>query len=185
MAENLRTIGRYELLRRIGVGGMTVVYLARQIDLDRLVAVKEFRDFKDAEPGLTHSFVRESRLSGGLAHPNIVTVYDAYEHDEIPFIVMEYLPVGSLRPFVRSTTRSQAAGILEGMLSALSYAHGLGIVHRDLKPENTLVTTDGSIKIADFGIARSVTPAATRIRTSNGEATGTPTYMSPEQALGL
>jgi serine/threonine protein kinase len=183
MTDALRTIGRYELLRPIGVGGMAVVYLARQPDLDRLVAVKELRDFEGADPGLAERFIRESRLSGRLAHQNIVTVHDYCQFDGIPYIVMEYLRLGSLRPFIGSLTMPQIAGILEGMLSALAYAESLDVVHRDLKPENVMVTDDGRVKIADFGIAKHVASSTTQFRTRTGQAIGTPTYMSPEQAL--
>src|SRR5919109_5117159 len=100
MPDVMKTVGRYEILRELGRGGMAVVYLARQTDLDRLVALKELGAFQAADPASVERFLRESRLAGSLVHPNIVTVHDYFEHDEIPYISMEVLERGSLRPYV-------------------------------------------------------------------------------------
>ena len=149
-----RTVGRYEILDELGRGGMATVYLARQTDLDRLVALKELSALRKANPAFTRRFLRESRLAGSLSHPNIVTIHDYFVSDGTPYIAMEYVAGGSLRPHIGHMALTQVAGVLEGMLSALDHAEGEHIVHRDLKPENVMVTSDGRVKIADFGIAK-------------------------------
>ena len=185
MTEVLRTVGRYELLGELGRGGMATVYLARQTDLGRLVALKELTGGDETDPAFGLRFERESRLIASLNHPNIVMVHDYFEHDGVPFIAMEYVTRGTLRAHVQSMTLAQAAGVLEGLLAGLAHAESRGIVHRDLKPENVMLTADGRVKIADFGIAKvagSATHAA--LLTSTGMTVGTPLYMAPEQAKG-
>ena len=131
------------------------MYLARQIDLDREVALKELRLLQAPDdPALAERFLREARVVGSLGHPNIVTVHEYFEHDGTPYIAMEYLQRGSLRPWVGRMTVAQIAGVLEGLLAALDHAERYSIVHRDLKPENLLVTDQGQVKVADFGIAK-------------------------------
>lgn len=179
-----RTIGRYEVLRVLGRGGMAVVYLARQTDLGRLVALKELSELRAADPSFAHRFVRESRLAGSLTHPNIVVVHEYFEHEDTAYIAMEYVAGGSLRPYVGRLTQAQIAGVLEGVLAALAHAEGAGIVHRDLKPENLMATDEGRIKITDFGIARASADVQTAFMTATGTALGTPSYMAPEQAMG-
>ena len=183
MPEVLRTLGRYDIVREIGRGGMAIVYLARQTDLDRVVALKELAAFHAADPAFAERFVRESRIAGSLSHPNIVTVHDFLEHEGTPYIAMEYVEGGSLRPLVRDLELAQIAGVLECILAGLAHAESRGIVHRDLKPENVMVTADGSVKIADFGIAKALNQAATSHLSATGTAMGTPAYMAPEQAL--
>jgi hypothetical protein len=179
-----RQLERYEILEQIGRGGMAVVYLARQRDLDRLVALKELGAFHAADPSWSARFVRESRVAGSLTQANIVTVYDYFEAGDTPYIAMEYLPRGSLRPYVGRLTLAQIGGVLTDVLAALQHAERHGIVHRDLKPENLLVTDDGRVKIADFGIAKATSTAGIGIgSTVSGVAVGTPAYMAPEQAL--
>jgi serine/threonine protein kinase len=185
MMNSVKTVGRYELLDPIGYGGMAVVYLARQTDLDRLVALKELRMFAAPDdPGLAERFLREAHMAGKMSHPNIVTVHEYFEHEGTPYIAMEYLQRGSLRPWVDRMTTAQIAGVLEGVLAALDHAEGYGIVHRDLKPENLLVTDQGQIKVADFGIAKPPTTHTSPMLTATGTTVGTPTYMAPEQAMG-
>jgi hypothetical protein len=180
-----RTVGRYEILEELGRGGMAAVFLARQADLDRLVALKELSAFRQADPAFTQRFLRESRLAGSLSHPNIVTVHDYFEHDGVPYIAMEYVTGGSLRPHIGHMSLSQVAGTLEGMLSALDHAEHHQIVHRDVKPENVLVTAQGRVKITDFGIAKATGNATTgSFLTATGTTVGTPNYMAPEQAMG-
>src|SRR3954453_22296311 len=159
--EVLRKVGRYEILREVGRGGMAVVYLARQTDLDRDVALKELGAFHAADPAFAERFLRESRVAGSLSHPNIVTVHDYFEHEGTPYISMEYVERGSLRPYVGHMTLAQISGVLEGLLAGLTNAEQNGIVHRDLKPENLMVTSDGRVKIADFGIAKATTKMQT------------------------
>jgi serine/threonine protein kinase len=180
-----RTVGRYEIVEELGRGGMATVYLARQADLDRLVALKELSAFRQADPAFPQRFLRESRLAGSLSHPNVVTVHDYFEHDAAPYIAMEYVDGGSLRPHIGHMALTQVAGVIEGMLSALDHAEHHHIVHRDMKPENVLVTAQGRVKITDFGIAKA-TGSANRgsFLTATGTTVGTPNYMAPEQAMG-
>ncbi len=180
----LRKVGRYEILREVGRGGTAVVYLARQTDLDRSVALKELSAFRAADPAFVERFLRESQLTGSLNHPNIVTVYEYFEHDGTAFIAMEYFERGSLRPLVGQLSLAQVVGVLEGVLAGLAHAEKHGIVHRDLKPENVMVTSAGGVKIADFGMAKARELQAGRELTASGTTVGTPAYMAPEQALG-
>ena len=184
MPEVVRTVGRYGILRELGRGGMAVVYLARQVDLDRLVALKELAAFHAADPDFARRFVRESRLAGSLVHPNVITVFDFFEHEGTPYIAMEYIDRGSLRPYVGHMTLAQIGGVLDGLLAGLAEAEQHAIVHRDLKPENLMVTSTGTVKIADFGIAKATQAADTgAFVTATGTTVGTPPYMAPEQAM--
>ena len=180
----MKSVGRYELLDPIGHGGMAVVYLARQLDLDRRVAVKELRVFQAPDdPALAERFLREARMAGSLSHPNIVTVHEYFKHEGTPYIAMEYMERGSLRPWIGRMTVAQCAGVLESLLAALDHAERHHIVHRDLKPENLLVTDQGQVKVADFGIAKAGTVNNNSFLTAAGTTVGTPTYMAPEQAM--
>ncbi|MDA0168141.1 protein kinase [Solirubrobacter taibaiensis] len=179
------TIGRYEVLRVLGEGGMAVVHLARQPDLQRLIALKELRALRGEDPAYAQRFLREARLAGSLTDPHVVTVYEYFEHEGVPYLAMEYVERGSLRPFVGQLNLPQIAGVLEGVLAGLMAAEQAGIVHRDLKPENVLVSADGRVKIADFGIAKATSDVgAGTLRTATGMMIGTPAYMAPEQAMG-
>ena len=111
----LKRVGRYELLKEIGRGGMATVYLARQTDLDRHVALKELASLHSADEAFAERFLRESRMAGSLSHPNIVTVHDYFEHEGTPYISMEYIERGSLRPLVGHLTLAQIGGVLEGL----------------------------------------------------------------------
>jgi hypothetical protein len=184
MPDVMKTVGRYEILRDIGRGGMAIVYLARQTDLDRFVALKELGAFHASDPSFAQRFLRESRVAGSLSHPNVVTVHDYFEHDGTPYIAMEYIERGSLRPYVGHMTLAQIGGVLEGLLAGLAHGEEHGIVHRDLKPENLMVTAEGRVKIADFGIAKATNQMQTgAFLTATGTTVGTPTYMAPEQAM--
>jgi hypothetical protein len=177
-------VGPYEVVRKVAEGGMAVVYLAVQPGLDRRVALKELAAFPADEPQLAARFVHEARLAGSLTHPNIVTTHDFFVHGDRPYIAMEYVERGSLRPFAPVLSLAQVAGVLEGTLSALAHAAGRGIVHRDVKPENVLVTSSGGVKLADFGIAKALNTVVTAsVRTRRSTTIGTPAYMAPEQAL--
>ena len=178
-----RTVGRYGVLRQLGRGGMAVVHLARQTDLDRLVALKELSTFHSADPTFAERFLRESRLAGGLSHPNIVTVHEYFESAGTPYIAMEYVPGGSLRGYLGKLTRRQIIGVLEGILAGLDHAAEQQVVHRDLKPENIMVNAEGRVKIADFGIAKARNLATGLALTATGTTVGTPAYMAPEQAM--
>ena len=184
MPDVMKTVGRYEILREVGRGGMAMVYLARQTDLDRFVALKELGAFHASDPSFAQRFLRESRVAGSLSHPNICTVHDYFEHDGTPYIAMEYIERGSLRPYVGTMNMAQIGGVLEGLLAGLAHGEQHGIVHRDLKPENLMVTSDGRVKIADFGIAKATNNMQTgAFLTATGTTVGTPTYMAPEQAM--
>src|SRR4051794_22945770 len=184
MPDVMKTVGRYEILRDVGRGGMAIVYLARQTDLDRFVALKELGAFHASDPSFAQRFLRESRVAGSLSHPNIVTVHDYFEHDGTPYIAMEFIERGSLRPYMGNMTLAQIGGVLEGLLAGLAHAEEHGIVHRDLKPENLMVTAEGRVKIADFGIAKATNQMQTgAFLTATGTTVGTPTYMAPEQAM--
>ena len=180
----MREVGQYKLERELGRGGMAVVHLARQPGLERAVALKELAGLWATDPTATARFLREARLAGSLNHPNIVTVHEYFEHGGIPFIAMEYLPRGPLRPLVGSLDERQIAGVLSAMLAGLAHAAEHGIVHRDLKPENVMRTQDGTVKIADFGIATAYDELASANLTPLGEFVGAPGYVSPEQVLG-
>ena len=179
------TVGRYKIIGEIGRGGMGVVYLARQSDLDRLVALKAVHGLHANAGDFAKRFTRESRLAGSLNHHNIVTVYEYVEADQTPYIAMEYVARGSLRQWVGRLSLAQLGGVLEGLLAGLSAVEPAEIVHRDLKPENVLVTADGHVKIADFGIARASEHASASQTGEliSGATMGTPAYMAPEQAL--
>ena len=174
-------VGSYEIVRVIAHGGMAVVFLARQPALDRDVALKRV-EIASADPTIAHRFVLEAQIVGALSHPNIVTVYDFLEADGVPYIAMEYVAGGSLRPRVGALTPPQVFGVLDGMLAGLDHAEQHSVAHRDLKPENVLITPRGGVKLADFGIARAYNSLTQRL-TDTGMAIGTPAYMAPEQAL--
>jgi len=183
--DTLPRVDRYEVVREIGHGGMAVVYLARQTDLQRDVALKELRLFDGSDPSAARRFVQESRVGAALTHPNVVTVHDYFEQDGAPYIAMEYLPRGSLRRYVGHTSTAENVGVLEGLLAGLDHAARHGVVHRDIKPENLMVTVEGHVKIADFGIAKATYPHDQgSLMTLAGVPVGTPSYMAPEQAVG-
>jgi serine/threonine protein kinase len=180
-----RTIGRYEVLEELGRGAMASVYLARQVDLDRLVALKELSVLGQTDAALVQRFLRESRLAASLSHPNIVTVHEYFESGGTPYIAMEYVEGGSLRPYVGHLALTQICGVLQGVLAALAHAETHHIVHRDMKPENVMVTSDGRVKLTDFGMAKATGAAyASSLLTAVGSTVGTPNYMAPEQAMG-
>ncbi|MTD44535.1 protein kinase [Conexibacter sp. W3-3-2] len=180
----MSALDRYDVLRELGRGGMAIVHLARQRDLGRLLALKELGGFSVGDPAVAERFLRESRVASSLSHPNIVAVYDYFDEDGTPFMAMELVEGGSLRPLVGTLSLPQTTGVLEALLSAIGLAGQQGIVHRDLKPENVLVSADGHVKVADFGIAKAGEAAQGGANlTSQGMTVGTPAYMSPEQAM--
>jgi serine/threonine protein kinase len=173
-------IGAYEVVRLIARGGMATVYEAYQPTLDRSVALKRL-DLRSSDPMQTERFIQESRMSAAFNHPNIVTVFDFFEDDGVPYIAMEYLPRGSLRDCIEHLSLAQIFGVVENVLKALAHAQEEGVAHRDLKPENVLLTRTGAVKIADFGIAKAYYNSTVQF-SATGMAIGTPTYMAPEQA---
>ena len=180
--------GRYELHRRLGRGGMAEVYLARDQMLDRAVAVKVLFPALATDPGFVERFRREAQSAAGLNHPNIVGVYDWGEANGTYFIVMEYVEGESLAEMIQSQGRvdpDRAAEIASDIAAALGFAHrNGGVIHRDVKPGNVLITPDGAVKVADFGIARAISDSSDQNLTKTGSVMGTATYFSPEQARG-
>ena len=179
--------GRYELLRRIARGGMADVYLARDASLDRQVAVKVlFPEFAN-DPSFVERFRREAKAAANLNHPNIVGIYDWGQEQGTYYIVMEYVVGRSMADVMRSTGRlspDRAAEIASDVAEALSSAHNAGLVHRDIKLGNIIVSDDGQVKVADFGIATALAQRAGDNLTHIGSVMGTATYFSPEQARG-
>jgi len=171
--------GRYELERELGRGGMAVVWLARDTELDRPVAVKILAEHLAGDPEFRDRFLREARIAGRLAHPNLVRVFDVGEDDGLPFIVMEYVEGRTLEGVHVEAPEATRLGLQ--LCAGLEQAHAAGVVHRDLKPGNLLLRADGTLKIADFGIARAV--EETRM-TQAGTVLGTLAYLAPEQAAG-
>ena len=185
----IKRLGRYNIVREIGRGAMGVVYLAEDPVIGRSVALKTAIFPADLEPSQRRTtferFMREAKAAGGLSHPGIVTVYDAGidEHSSLCYIAMEYVPGGTLKEEMAGAgplSEERVLALARRVAEALGHAHEHGIVHRDLKPANILLGDDGSIKIADFGIARMETSDLTR----DGETLGSPAYMSPEQIQG-
>jgi eukaryotic-like serine/threonine-protein kinase len=176
--------GRYTVERVVGRGGMSTVYLARDRELDRPVAVKVLAESFGGDEEFVYRFRREAQTAARLAHPNIVQVFDAGEEGERLFIVMEYVDgesLGALRSRLGRLEPSHVLDVGEQACAALGYAHGNGVVHRDVKPGNLLVRRDGTLKVTDFGIARA---ADTTQLTQAGTILGTASYVAPEQARG-
>ena len=179
--------GRYELHRRLGRGGMAEVYLARDQLLDRPVAVKVLFPALATDAGFVERFRREAQAAANLQHPNIVSVFDWGEANGTYFIVMEYVEGLTLAETLRDEGRlhpDRAAEITADIAAALGFAHRNGVVHRDVKPGNVLITRDGGVKVADFGIARAISDSSDQNLTKTGSVMGTATYFSPEQARG-
>ena len=178
---------RYEIQQRIGRGGMADVLLARDLLLDRPVAIKVlFAEFA-TDPNFVERFRREAQSAAALNHPNIVSVYDWGKYGGTYFIAMEYIEGRTLADIVRANGRVspvQAAEIASEVSAALAFAHRNGVVHRDIKPANILIGSSGQVKVADFGIARAMNSAADSNLTQVGLVMGTATYFSQEQAQG-
>lgn len=175
--------GRYRLLAPLGEGGMARVYRARDLRLNREVAVKILHDDLTRDPGFLSRFEREAQVVAGLAHPNIVPVYDVGGEDGVPYIIMEYIKGRTLKETLDAggpMSADRAVAIMLPILDALGYAHRLGLIHRDVKPHNILLTTNGTPRLADFGIAHLVDGSTTRTAAILGSAQ----YLSPEQSRG-
>jgi len=175
-------IAKYEIVRRLGHGGMGAVYLGRDPDLDRGVAIKVLRE-PMADEELLQRFLREARAAANLRHENLITIYEVGSYDQQPFIAMEYVDGSTLGELIKrrqALPLVQKLSYLEQICAGLHHAHRVGIVHRDIKPANVMVDAHGVIRILDFGIAR----VANSGMTSDGALIGTLNYMSPEQMLG-
>jgi tRNA A-37 threonylcarbamoyl transferase component Bud32 len=183
-------LGRYEVLNELGKGAMGIVYLAKDPVIGRLVAIKTIRTSQTGDDDsesreFRERFVREAQTAGILSHPNIVTIHDIGEDSETrtSFIAMEYIEGRNLKMLVGDRKRfssEEIADLIAQIAEALDYAHRKGIIHRDVKPANIILTTDGKVKITDFGIAK----VASSNLTTTGQFLGTPNYMSPEQVSG-
>jgi serine/threonine-protein kinase len=175
-----QAIGRYEVIERVGRGGMGVVYLGRDPQIGRPVAIKLLRVTDD---DIRERFLQEARSAGRLKHPNIVTVYDFGEYDDQPYIVMEFVEGTTLAEVIRERSfvpLRRKLELIEALASGLDYAHNRGVVHRDVKPANLMIDAEGALRILDFGVARVADSSLTLARA----VVGTPNYMSPEQVEG-
>jgi len=177
--------GRYEVLERIGAGGMAIVFKAKDLLLNRVVTIKVLREQFVTDEDFIRRFRREAQSAASLSHPNIVSIYDVGKDGDTEYIVMEYVEGRNLKEIIReyaplSTDQSINLGLQ--ITAAIQNAHEHHIIHRDIKPHNILVTTDGHAKVTDFGIARAVSSATV---THTGDIIGSVHYLSPEQAKGL
>ena len=175
--------GRYRIEERIARGGMATVYSATDLRLDRYVAIKVMHASLAEDSAFVSRFVREAKAAARLTDPHVVAVYDQGEDHGLIYLVMEYVPGRTVRDVLREYGRlspEQALTILDPVLQALEAAHNAGFVHRDVKPENVLLTDDGRVKVADFGLARAIT-AGTATAATQGLLIGTVAYLSPEQ----
>ena len=179
-------LGKYEIRGTLGRGAMGLVYDGWDPLIHRQVAIKTVRlagaDDEEATEGLAR-FRREAQAAGRLSHPNIVGVYDFGETDDVAYIVMEFVAGGSLKEVLDKREKLEAVWvcrIMSQVLAALAFSHARGVVHRDVKPANVMLSADGAVKLADFGIARIESSAMTSV----GVVMGTPAYMAPEQFLG-
>src|SRR5262249_50667070 len=174
-------IGKYQILERVGRGGMGVLYRGVDPVLDREVAIKlMLADFADDTEQLRPRFYREAKAVAKLQHRNIVTVFEFAEEGTTPYIVMEFLRGTSLQSRLESApplTLDDKLDIVAQLCAGLGYAHEQGIVHRDVKPANIFLLADSTVKLLDFGIAKLTTSNLTR----QGDVLGSPSYMSPEQ----
>ncbi|MEO9006525.1 MAG: serine/threonine-protein kinase [Candidatus Dormibacter sp.] len=178
-----RHIGKYWIQRELGRGGMGAVYLAENEETHEKVAMKELLITAAADPIAVQRFLQEGELMSRLRHPNIVGVRDIVEAGLGHYIALEFIAGGSLRDLLkgRPLPTPQAFAVMHGLLQALDHAHQHGIVHRDVKPENVMLSFEGDVKVADFGIARLTDDSPTSNATKTGTTVGTPQYMSPEQ----
>ena len=177
-------LGGFELLEELGRGGMGVVYKARQVGLNRVVALKMILSGSHASPGELARFRREAEAVARLNHPNVVQVHEVGEADGRPFFALEFVEGGSLDRKLAGTPLPprEAAALVEKLAGAMAAAHAAGLIHRDLKPANVLLETDGTPKVTDFGLARRI--EAGPGLTTTGAVVGTASYMAPEQAQG-
>lgn len=181
-------IGRYEIIREIGRGGMAVVYKAHDPKLDRVVAIKLIQADAFAAKLFGHireRFEREARALARLDHPNIVRVLDYGEHEGAPYLVMEYLEGATLKDVRKPLRVDTAIQLIRPVAEALAYVHQNGILHRDVKPSNIMILKNNKVMLTDFGIAKWLNDDEEQLAlTGTGVGVGTPEYMAPEQGLG-
>jgi serine/threonine-protein kinase len=176
---------RYQLLQTLGSGGMAVVYRAKDLTLERMVAVKILRQDFSKDESFRKRFHQEAKAAGNLSHPNIVTVHDFGLDGDRLFIIMEYVPGTNLKAIVKERNYlplNEAIDLIIQASAGIGYAHRAGLVHCDVKPHNMLVTPDGRLKVTDFGIARALSSINPEERSA--VVWGSPQYLSPEQASG-
>src|ERR1700722_20366565 len=178
---------RYEMVNHIARGGMAQVYLARDLLLDRPVALKVLFPELSVDRAFVERFRREAKAAANLSHPNIVSIYDWGQGEHTYFIVMEYIDGLTLSSMLKQGPIDpvRAAAIGADVAAALDFAHKRGVIHRDVKPGNVLIDKSGQVKVADFGIARAVGAGASEDLTQTGSVMGTATYFSPAQAQGF
>ena len=185
MNEGLLLNNRYQLLERLGSGGMSDVFRARDLMLERSVAIKVLHENYSNDEAFQQRFRQEARAAANLSHPNIVTVHDfGLDHGQL-FIVMEYIPGKDLKTILRQRGRftvEEAIPLMVQACAGIGYAHRAGLVHCDVKPHNMIVTPDGRLKVTDFGIARALSTIMPDERAD--VVWGSPQYFSPEQATG-
>ena len=177
---------RYQLEQTLGTGGMAIVYKAKDLMLERYVAVKALREDFSQDVAFRERFRQEAKAAANLSHPNIVTVHDFGLDQKHLFIVMEYMPGTDLKTLIKQKERFSVTEALELMIQAcggVGYAHRAGLVHCDIKPHNMLVTPEGRLKVTDFGIARALSTISPDERSE--VVWGSPHYFSPEQASGM
>ncbi len=177
---------RYQLEQTLGTGGMAIVYKAKDLMLERYVAVKALREDFSQDVAFRERFRQEAKAAANLSHPNIVTVHDFGLDQKHLFIVMEYMPGTDLKTLIKQKERFSITEALELMIQACSgvgYAHRAGLVHCDIKPHNMLVTPESRLKVTDFGIARALSTISPDERSE--VVWGSPHYFSPEQASGM
>lgn len=178
-----KELGQFRIVERIGSGGMATVFKAYQSTLDRYVAIKVLPSYHAQDPVFEKRFIQEARSVAKLAHPNIVQIHDFGKHEDITYIVMEYVDGGTLKDRLRKALPpAEAVDFVLHAAEGLDCAHRNGIVHRDVKPANMLLRKDGHLLLSDFGIAKLL--EATSNLTRVGTGIGTPQYMSPEQGTG-
>jgi eukaryotic-like serine/threonine-protein kinase len=185
MTEGALLNDRYQLLERLGYGGMADVFRARDLMLDRSVAIKILRKDFSANAEFQNQFRLEARAAANLSHPNIVTVHDFGFADDLLYIVMEHIPGKDLKQVIRERGRfavQDGIPLLVQACAGIGYAHRAGLVHCDVKPHNMLVSKDGRLKVTDFGIARALATITPSERTD--VVWGSPLYFAPEQAAG-
>ncbi len=180
---------RYQLIERVGSGGMAIVYKAQDLALGRIVAVKMLQENLTGDSGFLLRFQREAHAAANLTHPNIVTIHDIGQDDYRHYIVMEFIEGNTLKQIIKKYSETGQFFPIDRMLDltiqicgGIGYAHRASLVHCDVKPQNILVTQDERVKVADFGIARAMSQATQQQQIS--QVWGTPQYFSPEQAAG-
>lgn len=179
-----QTLGQYQLVEQIGKGGMATVYKAFQPGLNRYVAVKVLPPYYAHEAGFAERFTREAQAIAHLDHPHILPIHDFGRQGEISYLVMKYVPAGTLRDRLgQPLAPLEAVELIEQIAGALDFAHQRGILHRDVKPGNILIDNQGWTYLSDFGLAKIVESSVQL--TGSGVGVGTPAYMSPEQGQGL